>query len=553
MTALSTLKRWQRACVIAVAASLIAGVLGALFTYVYITEDIETQNQYAAKLTLRDIEFTGDRVRDFISTVEEAGQLNCSQSTLQILRNFIYNTAAIADVGIYGRKGLKCTAMRGPFVVEVATPPLEFSFDNGGGLLSNPVGADSEAYGKAGSALPYGSDVNMHAIRQGDLLVLIDALPIINHPPRGADWEIVFRSADNYVHSEGTAGLFGRDLQGDLFFEGVASTECSVSIQFCITILTPWSSVLSQRSSVVGVGGFGTVVFALFLLVLWRKSKATLISSRARAMNALKKGLYYCHYQPIVDVNTCTVIGCEAVARMEDHIGFMSPADFIPAMSETVDLKQRFTEMMFNEAYSGLKNLDWPHAKPFKFSFNIFPENLNNRMVKFLKTHPALSDPRLKVCLEITEDSSISDEAYERIVRAFGRMGVDASVDDFGTGYGNLKRIEIPGVKWLKIDKSLITNLTRENVKDSLTLFIPLLAKKSQLSMIAEGVETEENLLAVKELGIQYVQGYFFGRPQPSDEFCELVDQWDPSLYASVGLACGAVIPFVSGFPKRNP
>lgn len=149
------------------------------------------------------------------------------------------------------------------------------------------------------------------------------------------------------------------------------------------------------------------------------------------------------------------------------------------------------------------------------------PVSLEN--ICFFEGHRARKDKRIRICLEVTEDSRVHDDQFRRVIAELNQLGIEVSVDDFGTGYGNLSRIASPGLKYLKIDRSLVSSLTVTNAKNSLCWFIPPLAQKVGLDVIAEGVENIDNLETIRLMGVKYAQGYYFGRPQAAEELIKLV------------------------------
>jgi EAL domain-containing protein (putative c-di-GMP-specific phosphodiesterase class I) len=122
------------------------------------------------------------------------------------------------------------------------------------------------------------------------------------------------------------------------------------------------------------------------------------------------------------------------------------------------------------------------------------------------------------VCLELTENALMQNvESTIEAMRALRNMGVHLSIDDFGTGYSSLSYLKRFPVEALKIDRSFIDGLGREHEDTSIVEAIVTLAHALGLTAVAEGLETETQLEALRVIGCDYAQGYLLGRPQPAE------------------------------------
>ena len=503
--ALVTLK----AFLISSSAWLLAAVLCVVAAYLYLNRDVTLENYYIASQTIRDVESISSKINTTSMALSDPSLLNCSASSRRTLRGYVFENSGISDIGIYGERGVACTAMIGNLPAEAIDPDNYIPITENGRIWPSRDLLEDD-----------GIDSSL-AIATSKLIYFIEPLPIEESQDSSFLWEIVYTGDSPYTIS-GTEGLYRNFTAENGSLSGIVSEECSESLNVCILVMRPWKSILGQHYVVLIVLSLVALMLGFWFssLIRWLLDRSTTAS--VRTLSAVSKGSFHCAYQPIVDIGTGGIVGCEVLARLEDRYGPLSPAEFIPVIAEN-ELMNDFSKMMFDRAYSGIRGIQWPGTKPFKFSFNIFPANLNSEMVQFFKTHPALSDDRLQVCLEVTEDSSISDTQYQKTIEQFNRIGIEISVDDFGTGYGNMSRLQSSHLSYLKVDKSLISHLTPENSKASLTSYIPMIADNSGLQIVAEGIETVENLAAVKSLNMQYGQGFYFSRPLPSSDFIELV------------------------------
>jgi len=507
----SFLKATRHAVAIA-GAILVSAMITTLIGYNYLAHEVEMQNAYEGSKTIKDIEYAASQVTSVASQIRKRTHIDCSLQSRRILRGFVFESYSLADIGLYGDSGVACTAMSGLLDNEAADPPDGVKIGEGRYVWPS---RDIVPGDGLDSAIAY---------RTLDLLFLIEPLNIYKFPVPGASFEIVVKNEEGVSSVGGREGLHNAFSESNRTLSGVAATECSERFGYCITIQHTWSYILANN-----VGGvFGLIViFALMSFTIGsvaRKHLRHRVSSKARTLSAMSKRSFHVDYQPIVDLRSARIIGCEALARLEDRYGFLSPAEFVPIIA-SANMRQMFIEMMFDKAYSGLRRMEWHGKEQFKLSFNLFPENLNMKTSDFFAGHEALDDGRFKICVEVTEDSNVSDSQYKSMTEHFSKLGMEVSVDDFGTGYSNLNRVQFASITNLKIDKSLISHITPENVEDSMAFIIPTIAKRSGLTIIAEGIETLQNLEAVRGLGVGLGQGFYMSRPVPGDVICDLASR----------------------------
>lgn len=248
--------------------------------------------------------------------------------------------------------------------------------------------------------------------------------------------------------------------------------------------------------------------------------------------NKLNRAIKNCElsliYQPIIDSQTGLICGAEALCRWyDDELGQVSPATFMP-IAEKSGLIIPLGEWILREAIKTIGLWHKNNAINFPISVNISGEQLmlndfSNLLAEILTTEEL--DPTL-LTLEVTEASLIHnmEEAINNIRKA-NALGVNFSLDDFGTGYSSLTYLQKLPIKYLKIDKSFIDNLT-SNINDAaLVQGIIALARNLNLIVVAEGVETKEQFTFLKAYQCQRVQGYLFSRPLSHDEFLAKVHE----------------------------
>ncbi len=241
---------------------------------------------------------------------------------------------------------------------------------------------------------------------------------------------------------------------------------------------------------------------------------------------ALERGELSLHYQPQVDLHSNRIFGCEALIRWNQaDLGMIGPAKFIP-LAEDTGLIVQIGEWVLRTACRQTKSWQDAGLPAITVAVNIsarqFREkNLLQSVAKIL-ADTGLDPARLE--LEVTE-SVIMHDAQNVIaeLQAFRDMGIKLSVDDFGTGYSSLSYLKRFPVDRLKIDQSFVRDVTSDADDAAIAQAVITLGHTLDLRVIAEGVETAEQLAFLRRNHCDEMQGYLFGRPMPADEFTKLL------------------------------
>jgi diguanylate cyclase (GGDEF)-like protein/PAS domain S-box-containing protein len=249
---------------------------------------------------------------------------------------------------------------------------------------------------------------------------------------------------------------------------------------------------------------------------------------RADLARALETDQFMAHYQPIVDLETHQIVGCEALIRWQHpHRGLLSPAIFVPLAEET-GLIGPMGEWMLERACRDLA--EWrttmPElAEPLTMSINLTAQEVHGErlvpVVTDILRRTALPADRL--VLEVTESNLLSDtDTIQERMQRLRALGTRLAIDDFGTGYSSLGYIQRFAFDVLKIDRSFIEGLDRQTNRQIVTAVLDL-ARELGVRVVAEGIEEEEQERALVELGCKYAQGYRYSRPVPAKEFRKLL------------------------------
>lgn len=224
-------------------------------------------------------------------------------------------------------------------------------------------------------------------------------------------------------------------------------------------------------------------------------------------------------YQPIVEPRSGQIIGAEALLRWHspDH-GVVSPDRFLPRLENTGRVHD-LTRHVVNAVLRDMHHLD--ADREYWFSVNASARNLRDRdFVEIVGDALAVWNvDATRLIVEITESALMTDSAVSiETVSRLCDMGIRVAIDDFGSGYSNMTYLKDLPAWELKIDKSLVTAIDKQAADRKIVRSIIQLARALQLRVVAEGIETAEVAAMVADLGCDYAQGYFYGRPMQLKE-----------------------------------
>jgi EAL domain-containing protein (putative c-di-GMP-specific phosphodiesterase class I) len=247
-------------------------------------------------------------------------------------------------------------------------------------------------------------------------------------------------------------------------------------------------------------------------------------------------------YQPVVQLGTGRVISCEALLRWNhEQFGPISPTEFIP-VAESAGLIDQLTWWVLETALPQATR--WRRVAPdLAVAVNLSARSLRNMGVA-LRIRAVLDreaiDPSA-LTLELTESSAMSDpQSSVRVLRELHSLGVNLSIDDYGTGFSSLSRLKHLPFHELKIDRSFVKELTHDRGDEAIVRSTIELARNLGRNVTAEGVEDHATLRRLELLGCHAAQGFFLARPLPAPLF----ESWLVS-------ACAAPADVFKGF--KNP
>jgi len=236
---------------------------------------------------------------------------------------------------------------------------------------------------------------------------------------------------------------------------------------------------------------------------------------------ALERREFEVYYQPQIDVDSGRIIGAEALLRWHNKmLGNVSPAEFIP-VAEKTGLIVPIGQFVLKQALSLLSQWQKSYDCRLRMAVNLSPRQFRDpELINFIKN--ALNEVNISAAsleLEITEGVLMIGHSYvDEALSALAKLGILLSMDDFGTGYSSLSYLRQYSFDVLKVDRSFINGIADESADRDLVNAAISMAHSLGMKVVAEGVETEEQMYILEQLNCDYVQGFLFSKPLPVKE-----------------------------------
>ncbi len=449
------------------------------------------------------------------------GNAPCSPDTLSAFRRQLYLHHVINDIVAFDPNAqlIVCSALAGVLQQPYAVP---------GTPRRNPVFPDRLAWNEPVLGFLPGEDLH-HLMRDGSFGVVLNTRSL-KEAFANEDWEVYVRNGeDEFSHH-----AFGGDLYGDyetyrtsiLPVEKVVVRVCVTDDHFlCMLLGRPILEVMRNQSLAFLPSIFLAMFLGLAGFGVTERHFARRDSVEGRVGRALRNRdakTFFCHYQPVVDLGTGRIGGCEILARFKDEIGVLSPVDFIPVIEKTGQT-WAFTELIMRTVLDDFASFgDLPPR--FRLAVNVFPLDLAQDNLASLRESKELNGLMARgpqVVFEILETSMTEFGTTALAFQFLAQSGVEIAIDDFGTGFSNLEQLKAVDADYLKIDKTFVEEILggRGTIAGSLVRHIVSLAAENGIRVVAEGVEQDEQAHALKDLGVGLGQGYLFSRPVPCEDF----------------------------------
>ncbi|MGL4504723.1 MAG: EAL domain-containing protein, partial [Aeromonas sobria] len=269
------------------------------------------------------------------------------------------------------------------------------------------------------------------------------------------------------------------------------------------------------NSLLVGITLGLVLVAAYWLMRNYRRSLKALLQA------GLVRREFVPFYQPVVDSRSKRVVGYEALLRWQRGNELIPPGSFID-YAEEQGLILPMTEQLLEQVIS-----DLPLLAPEQWvSVNLVATHIEQPLLRqLLATHHNPSPDQLN--FELTERKPIHDiKAATEEITLLQQMGYHFKLDDFGTGYGGFAYLQSLGIRQIKIDKMFVDTIGTNDLKRSVLDAIIAFGRESGMEMIAEGVETQQQVDYLSQHGVYLIQGYVFGKPMPLKMLPRWQQEW---------------------------
>ncbi|KZK78568.1 Cyclic di-GMP phosphodiesterase YahA [Pseudovibrio sp. W64] len=274
--------------------------------------------------------------------------------------------------------------------------------------------------------------------------------------------------------------------------------------------------------AVIACSGIAIFLIALGVWLSWKPEK----DAEDDFVASIRNNEFIPYYQPVVDIVTGELQGCEMLMRWQLPNGKMvSPGQFM-TYAETSGHIFEMTRSIMRQSIDDLGELYSQHPE-LKLSVNLFAGHFNDRSIvdDLLDIYEDSPIALNQVVMEVTERQPLEDiELARKIIAELQAHGIRVALDDVGTGHGGLAYLQKLGMDIVKIDKMFIDPLGSEENAFRLVDAIAELADTMNMGIIAEGVEKYEQIVLLRELGVSSAQGYIFSKPLPARKYLEFAE-----------------------------
>jgi sensor c-di-GMP phosphodiesterase-like protein len=279
-----------------------------------------------------------------------------------------------------------------------------------------------------------------------------------------------------------------------------------------------WVTILS---SILLLAGLFAWIFAANILDWLRRYW----SFEARFIRNLSAKSIVVAYQPIVNLRSGEVSGCEVLARWRDVDGTIVPPELFIEIVARTGRTAEFTRLVVDRAYEELSKQLPRNLQP-QISFNIFACDLDSATLLPIFSAFMQGERKFDLAVELVENQEIEFEAAQRAIQELGRAGIKVYIDDFGIGYSSIERVATLAVHGVKLDRSFAMAPSDSVLGRMLVQVLEIINTSGRL-IIIEGVETEARLNLLRSTGIvDYVQGYVISRPLGISDFAAFLSNY---------------------------
>lgn len=441
-----------------------------------------------------------------LGMLHEEGYTDCSPKAMDALGYAVFRSGSIKDI-LTARNGSVCSvAKQSDALLENYYNPVDSAPGRNPSIVFNPLRLD----GTPAMAVTWRFRENMLATALVNTEALVfDILPA-DLRETGAI-KLSLTNGRTIGSFEGPSWEIGTNT--DMFEVSSDRYPLVVRIHIPASLL---QHLNLQRSLPVDIA---VTVLAILLAYFVARGMVPSHSASGRIRQALSRGEIVPYFQPAYDVKSGEITGFEVLARWPGQTGAnASPAFFVPLI-EANGWANDLLETMISQTAQSMRAVV-ETSPEVKFGFNVSPAQLvEEQFVPWLERalRRAGLDPK-RVVIEITErEEIVCVEKARMAVKALSAIGIMVAIDDAGTGHNGLASVRSLGASMLKIDKLFVDGVEQDPRAGSLVQMFVTVAREFGMRTVAEGVEDENQLAALRALGVDMVQGFFLCRPLDSE------------------------------------
>jgi sensor c-di-GMP phosphodiesterase-like protein len=517
------IRRRLRKLVAVVAGALAAGVPVTLIhrgADAYIERQSSEEVRLSAQRAIARAEWRLGQAVAALTAIGQSALSTCADINAEALRQAILTTTPLKEIVVTDQFGVQhCTPAEAKIQSKLLSRELRTADDR----VFLSVVRSNDAGGRA-------LRVAWH--RAGDALQLTAAIPSDVFLLDGAFNNAAGVPVVRLMLTEGTliaAASSVHESAEDR--DTIRAANQSNRYPLLATASVSRAAALAEHSDLRAVSALAAAILALLTIAL-----ALLLSSRSRANpvaeleRALEAGEFVPYYQPLVDLRTGAIIGAEVLMRWRKADGtIIPPATFIP-LAESSGLILDMTRALMvavRDEFSAVLG----RRPGVKVAFNLTAGHFeNDNIVAEVRDIFAASPIRMsQVVLEVTERQPLEDLlAARRVIAGLQDLGCKVAIDDVGTGHGGLSYMLKLAVNYIKMDKMFVDAIGTERYSATIIETLIDLARNMHMEVIAEGVETFDQIKFLRERGIFLCQGYAFAPPLPGPLFRQLLEAAHP-------------------------
>lgn len=450
----------------------------------------------------------------------------CDDTEIRLLQAAAARSGSGVEIAIVdANDAATCSSERNPRVVRRTSPEH--------GTSNDDVSVSTAAYGETGARQlvrvlwrKEPGEIGYRALIPSDRII-----PLILKSPLTASFVMQLSTVDGTVIvrkflDPHVAEITSSDLPS------VAAMASSERYPMRIDIEVPGSALLEANVSLFIYANLGGLGFGLLVVTI-----SVLLSRRGggpvrQIADGIRKGEFIPYYQPVIDIVTGQLAGCEVLTRWRRPDGAVLPPGRFIALAEASGEIFPMTIAIMRTARDELADI-YSRMPTLELGFNLFAGHFDDTDIvgdvrRIFEGSPIQMD---QLMFEVTERQPLHDITRARtVISQLQALGARVALDDVGTGHGGLSYLLKLGVDVMKLDKMFVDAIGTEGYSVAIVDSLVQLARDMNLELIAEGVETAEQLQYLREKGVRMAQGYVFAPPLPAASFIRLALAMNPGL-----------------------